>query len=318
MWRSLLRHAPREAHVLIAEEEDEDDDDDDDDDVLLRECEEYMRIPSDVKLNIPSPPAASLEEAATMPSASASSSSSPNPSSSRRSHEESRRRTSEEDGAELIPLPELNRSRTSLSEKRGGGFDDEDEDEDEDDLVVHESQGLLADEADSDTKHPSASPTTSSHRTRSTRPRPRPRAIAINRAWRKKLASLTSHKHYPYLRLSFFALLTLGALLLATFSLRSAFHVTTSHAPGSTSSSSHPPTNEALLATSLQSGEVLSNGTHEWRKTVILISLDGVKPDYVRGYRLKNVARLGLGEDGDSGDDDESEEEEEGTHAQAG
>ncbi|KAE8214479.1 hypothetical protein CF327_g2123 [Tilletia walkeri] len=252
-----------------------------------------------------------------MPSASASSSSSPNPGSSRRSHEESRRRTSQEDGAELIPLPELNRSRTSLSEKRGGGgFGDVDEDEDEeDDLVVHESQGLLADEADSDTKHPSASPTSSSRNTRSTRPRPRPRALAINRAWRKKLASLTSHKHYPYFRLSFFALLTLGALLLATFSLRSAFHVTTSHAPGSTSSSSHPPTNEALLATSLQSGEVLSNGTHEWRKTVVLISLDGVKPDYVRGYRLKNVARLGLGDglfDVEVEKEGEEEEEHEG------
>ncbi|CAD6890367.1 unnamed protein product [Tilletia laevis] len=251
-------------------------------------------------------------------STSASASSSPNPA---RSSSRTRSREHSGSGDELIPLPELNRSRTSLSDRKSAvaGFsDEEDDDDDEDDLVVHESQGLLADEDEDEGRrkgNPRDPKNPASHRAAAASTQ---RTLAINRAWRTRLARLTAHKHYPYLRLTFFTLLTLGACTLALFSLRSALHVTTSHAPGSLSSSSHPPQDAKLLASTLREGAALSNGTHPWRRTVVLISLDGVKPDYVREYRLKNVGKIGLGDalfdvkvEPGTGDEEEHEDEHE-------
>ncbi|KAK0555617.1 hypothetical protein OC845_000188 [Tilletia horrida] len=202
---------------------------------------------------------------------------------------------------EHIPLPEL-RPRSSLTEKHDLG---DDEDEDEDDLIVHESQGLLGNEGEDSTYsngheggiHLPGSPTSASRKGSHSSSKGTYRSLAINRAVRERNAWLYRHKYYRPLRLGFFLALGIGAITLAIFALRSVLHVSSSHAPGSVSSSSHPPSDEHLLASTLHSNATLTNGTHEWRHTVIFISLDGVKPDYVRNYKLKNVARIGLGDE---------------------
>ncbi|KAK0519228.1 hypothetical protein OC835_007596 [Tilletia horrida] len=232
-----------------------------------------------------------------MPSTS-SASASPATSSRARSHEQKR---SSQD--ELIPLP-------TLKKRAAGDEDDEDEDDEDedDDLIVHESQGLLGDGEDmsgatdggfGDARGLGGGGIGAGvgKGKGGSRSRGQLKSLAINRAWRERHAWMYRHKYYRPLRLSFFVLLGVGAVALAVFSLRSALHVSSSHAPGSVSSSSHPPQNQSLLATTLRPEGMLSNGTHEWRRTVILISLDGVKPDYVRNYKLASVARIGLGDE---------------------
>lgn len=39
----------------------------------------------------------------------------------------------------------------------------------------------------------------------------------------------------------------------------------------------------------------LSNGTHQWDSTVLLISLDGLKPEYLHSGHLPNLLKLSQG-----------------------
>ncbi len=115
---------------------------------------------------------------------------------------------------------------------------------------------------------------------------------ADRRVWLS--ASLTSKRWYPLARAAFLAVLGAAALGLSLFSLRALVHAATSHAPGAPASSSHPPKDRARWAASLLPEHQLSNGTHPWRKTVILVSLDGVKPQYLAEGKLPRLVELGL------------------------
>ncbi|KAL9935278.1 hypothetical protein V8E36_005626 [Tilletia maclaganii] len=223
-------------------------------------------------------------------------------------------RTSSSASEELIPLPQIRRSSADRR-RRSASDDEEDEDDDEDDLIVHESRGLLADEEDGfGLKDAGGGGGGHGGGGSGRRYEPLQKSLAINRAWQEKNEWMVRHRYYGPLRLSFFALLGIGAITLAVFALRSVLHVSSSHAPGSPSSSSHPPSDPTFLATSLHPNATLTNGTHEWRHTVIYISLDGVKPDYVRHYKLRNVARIGLGDELFDANHDPGEEEEEDEH----
>ena len=113
---------------------------------------------------------------------------------------------------------------------------------------------------------------------------------------REWLATLSNKRWFRPTRLLFFLTIGFAALTFAIFSIRSAWHTTMSHAPGSQSSSSHRP-KKAHRATSLLKANELSNGTHAWRKSVLLLSLDGLKPKYLADRRLPRLLELGLGLD---------------------
>ncbi|KDN41254.1 Phosphodiest-domain-containing protein [Tilletiaria anomala UBC 951] len=105
---------------------------------------------------------------------------------------------------------------------------------------------------------------------------------------------LTTKRWYPLARVVFLLAIGFTALVLAVFSIRSAWHTTTSHAPGAPTSSSHPPKDKARLATSLLQENVLSNQTHPWRKTVILLSIDGAKPQYLENGQMPQLVEMGI------------------------
>jgi Type I phosphodiesterase / nucleotide pyrophosphatase len=108
------------------------------------------------------------------------------------------------------------------------------------------------------------------------------------------IAELTAKPWFPAARVAFFGLFGISALVLSLFSLGSLWHTTTSHAPGAPTSSSHPPKDKTRSATSLLPANEKSNGTHPWRKTVILLSIDGAKPQYFDENKLPHLQELGL------------------------
>ncbi|PWZ02305.1 Phosphodiest-domain-containing protein [Testicularia cyperi] len=102
---------------------------------------------------------------------------------------------------------------------------------------------------------------------------------------------LFSHPFYHPLRLVLLAVAAVFIVLLVLVSTRSLLHSLTSHAPGSTH-----PSSITHLASSLDRSARLSNGTHDFQRTVLLISLDGAKPSYLDQGLAPTLQALGMGD----------------------
>lgn len=111
---------------------------------------------------------------------------------------------------------------------------------------------------------------------------------------------ILQHRYFRPARTIFFSLLGLGSFLLLFFSLQAVFHTASSHAPGADSSSSAPPATHKL-ASSLDESARLSNGTHAWRRTIVVVSLDGVKSRWLDDGWLPHLQKLGTNQSAERG-----------------
>lgn len=103
---------------------------------------------------------------------------------------------------------------------------------------------------------------------------------------------LFAHPFYHPARLVLLLTVVAFVLTILIFSARSLVHTVSSHAPGS-----DHPSHSSHYASSLDGTARIWNGTHDWRRTVILISLDGTKPAYLDQGLAPNLQELGTAQD---------------------